>query len=277
MNPYFLFPSNPLNKKRIDEAFQDQAKALDAAGYHYAIVNLEDDTIYLGFGPSSTPFKQDKVVYRGWMLNEHEYNQLEGLVDFYGGKLLTSKEQYYATHHIPNWYDKLADVTANTLTFPCGLGGIIPEDLIKTLHGLGWEKALVKDYVKSLKTAGGSVIEKPEDVARVIEEMEKYRGVIEGGICIRKWEDYVEGTEKRFFCTDQKVFAPSVELSMGTIVRNMYLPLAQTVADRIPSPFISVDIALRSDGKTRVVEVGDGQVSDLVGWSPKEFAKIWTF
>jgi hypothetical protein len=47
------------------------------------------------------------------------------------------------------------------------------------------------------------------------------------------------------------------------------------VAGRIPSPFFSVDVIRRSDGVPRVVEVGDGQVSDLVGWSADAFAAMW--
>lgn len=41
------------------------------------------------------------------------------------------------------------------------------------------------------------------------------------------------------------------------------------------SPFFSVDVALREDGAERIVEIGDGQVSDLVGWSPERFAEMW--
>lgn len=46
-------------------------------------------------------------------------------------------------------------------------------------------------------------------------------------------------------------------------------------ARRIKSHFFSVDVAMRSDGRLRVVEIGDGQVSDLVGWEPGRFAELW--
>jgi len=48
------------------------------------------------------------------------------------------------------------------------------------------------------------------------------------------------------------------------------------VAGRIPSQFFSVDVVRRADGILRIVEVGDGQVSDLVGWSADAFAAMWT-
>jgi hypothetical protein len=51
--------------------------------------------------------------------------------------------------------------------------------------------------------------------------------------------------------------------------------IVRTCAERLPSKFFSVDVAQRADGVLRVVEVGDGQVSDLVGWSPKAFATMW--
>jgi len=37
----------------------------------------------------------------------------------------------------------------------------------------------------------------------------------------------------------------------------------------------AVDVARRADGVERIVEVGDGQVSDLVGWSVGRFVEIW--
>jgi ATP-grasp domain, R2K clade family 3 len=46
-------------------------------------------------------------------------------------------------------------------------------------------------------------------------------------------------------------------------------------AEAIPSPFFSVDVARRAAGVERIVEVGDGQVSDLVGWSVERIVEIW--
>jgi len=45
-------------------------------------------------------------------------------------------------------------------------------------------------------------------------------------------------------------------------------------AKRLRSRFYSVDVVRRTDGQLRIVEVGDGQVSDLVGSTPKQFAAI---
>jgi hypothetical protein len=39
--------------------------------------------------------------------------------------------------------------------------------------------------------------------------------------------------------------------------------------------FYSVDIVERNDGVLRIVEIGNGQVSDLVGWTPEQFVSIF--
>jgi hypothetical protein len=280
MNPYFLFPSDPLNARRIDEAFQDQAKALTDAGFGYAIVNFEDDRI---FSPRAvTPLGQDSIVYRGWMLSEEEYDKLETLVRIYGGKLRTSKDQYYQTHHIPNWYMMLSDMTAETLVFPIDTIDFDDTDELwdrffeRNLRKTGWRECFVKDYVKSLKTAGGSMVRSAADLHRVVEEMTKFRGTIEGGLCIRQFEEYIPQTEIRFFIVGGRVFAPKIDSNINIVAESGHRILADAVAHRITAPFFSVDIAMRADFTPRVVECGDGQVSDLVGWTPEEFAQIWT-
>lgn len=283
MNPYFLFPSDPLNKRKIDEVFREQAEAVSVVGYKYAIVNLNEGTIY---SPPNVPlieqliWKENRVVYRGWMLSEVEYDTLENLVTTYGGKLLTDKDRYYQTHHLPNWHIMLSDITAETLVFPVDTIDFDDADELwdrlfdRNLRRGGWRQCFVKDYVKSLKTAGGSVVNSIDDLRRVVKEMTKFRGTIEGGLCIRQFEEYIPQTEIRFFVVGGEVYAPKIDSNVR-IMATGHFDLAQEVAERITAPFFSVDIAMRGDFKPRVVECGDGQVSDLVGWTPAEFAGIW--
>jgi hypothetical protein len=47
-------------------------------------------------------------------------------------------------------------------------------------------------------------------------------------------------------------------------------------AEAIASPFFSVDVARRADSIERIVDIGDGQVSDLVGCSVERFVEIWS-
>ena len=120
--------------------------------------------------------------------------------------------------------------------------------------------------MKSLKTSRGSIVRDPSEIGAVVEEMERFRGEIEGGLCVRRVEPFITDSERRYFVLGGKAFSPD----------DQPVPdLVQRVASRIPSPFFSVDVIRREDGALRVVEVGDGQVSDLVGWSVSAFVALW--
>ena len=47
--------------------------------------------------------------------------------------------------------------------------------------------------------------------------------------------------------------------------------VVQECVNRISSPFFSVDAIDRADGVQRIVEIGDGQVSDLA----ERFVQLW--
>lgn len=140
-------------------------------------------------------------------------------------------------------------------------------DLESELINLGWKSFFVKGYVKSLKTSIGSIIEKPSDIKIVVDEMQKFRGIIEGGVCVRRVEDFILDSEQRYFVINGRAFAANSDEKIPSIV--------EECAKRINSKFFSVDVVERRDGVKRIMEIGDGQVSDLVGWTTERFAEIW--
>ncbi|MGH9936649.1 MAG: ATP-grasp domain-containing protein [Blastocatellia bacterium] len=202
-----------------------------------------------------------RVVYRGWMLTQGEYANLAASVERAGGSYSTTPEQYVTTHYLPNWYAIVKDYTPETVFLDTDA------DLVSELQRLGWGRFFVKDHVNSLKTSVGSIIEDPEQIETVVSEMEKYRGFIEGGLCVRRVEDLIASSERRYFVLNRRPYAAEPG---GAIPE----PVAYC-AGAIPSPFFGVDVACRADGVERIVEIGDGQVSDLVGWSVERFVEIW--
>jgi hypothetical protein len=53
------------------------------------------------------------------------------------------------------------------------------------------------------------------------------------------------------------------------------IPAAVSVAaQRVASPFFSVDVAERIDGTLRIIEIGDGQVSDRKHWPAARFVQM---
>jgi ATP-grasp domain, R2K clade family 3 len=288
MKLHFLFPASPLNGRMIDEAFQDQAIALKMAGFETSV--LTDDMKIIGPLSKIDGDPDVRVVYRGWMMDAEGYQNYLDKLAARPATPLTSMEQYLATHYLPNWYPLLEKWTPSTSIFPLGsellkrdkgeIGYILGEH-VRTMRGLHhlsgygdgseWTKFQLKDYVKSLKTDGGSALTNTEDITPTLEKMEKYRGTIEGGICLRAWEEFIPDSERRYFVINNRYFSQEGSFDLRA------MRILARVHDLVPSPFYSVDIAQPKDSDTefRLVEIGDGQVSDLVGWTPQRFAEIW--
>jgi len=253
---HFLFPSGS-TPDAPDEMFADQHAALTEAGFTASIC---PDSVLAGFKPLRGIPIGSKVVYRGWMATAEEYAALVRAIERAGGVPLTSQQEYLTAHHLPNWYPLLAEFTPETRVFS-------PDaDLVAELRALDWGSYFVKDFVKSLKSGRGSVVRDPADAPAVVSELREYRGRIEGGICVRRVEEFMPETEQRYFVLRGVVYAGGAE-PVPDVVR--------ACAERVRSPFFSVDVVRRRDGVLRVVEVGDGQVSDLVGWSASAFASLW--
>ena len=241
--------------------FQAEAAAFSRVGHSVSLINserLESSTVKLKPQPASGA----PVAYRGWMINPAEYSNLIESIVAADGRPLTSSDRYLSTHYLPNWYPLISDLTPETVVLP------LDSNWEEQLSQLGWPRFFVKDYVKSLKTSVGSLIERPEQIRTVAAEMEKYRGTLEGGLCIRRVEDFLPETERRYFVLKHKPYCADQGATIPKIVFDC--------ADRIASEFFSVDVVQRTDGQLRIVEIGDGQVSDLVGWSVNRFIDIWT-
>ena len=248
-----IVPADYFRPTQPDEGYAAEASAFATLGW--AVSTLGEDG---RLRPAPSP--DEVALYRGWMLDEAGYAALEGAVHGAGARLLTSCAAYLGAHHLPNWVPVLADLTPETVCFTDLEGA---ED---RLRALGWSRFFVKDYVKSLKTGSGSLIERPEQIGALLTEMAHFRGQIEGGLCVRRFEAFVPGSERRFFVVRGRAASADGSPVPGPV---------QTCAARLALPFFSVDVARREDGPLRVVEIGDGQVSDLVGWSVAAFVALW--
>lgn len=253
---HFLYPSDPLRTKKCDEVYAAEFVAVQEAGFETSVFPFEEFQ-----AGSLRPFpalqKDNTVIYRGWMLSATEYDAFISAVIEAGARPLSDTKTYLLAHHLPNWYPLIEEFTPMTRIFS------VDTDLGAELNALGWNEYFIKDYVKSLKTSVGSRISTPEQAAKVVSEMLQFRGKIEGGFCVRQVENFLPQTEQRFFVMD------SIPCSMDAEIP----AIVSDCARRVDSRFFSVDVVQRNDGKLRIVEIGDGQVSDIVGWTPGNFAK----
>jgi hypothetical protein len=251
----FLYPSDPLNKNIVDESYREEYMMAQNQGLRVHIFG--SDNI-----PSSvvTPSVDGNasIIYRGWMLTQEAYAQLE---QRFGAKLLTSTHDYCNAHYFPNWYMDIQSLTIPSI--------ITDEAHAQEQFEHFGGKAFIKDYVKSLKTGKGSIVDSEVDVARAIADMEKYRGHIEGGIVLREVVDLKPDSEMRFFVVKDTIFSPVVDRSKHLLVEEAVQKLAYK-----NMKFYSVDVATTRDERNIVIEIGDGQVSDYVGWHLKDFIMV---
>lgn len=241
----FLYPADSFSPKKVDEIYEEEYVAAREAGWPVSIFNFED----FQTGAFQTAPKIDEsevVLYRGWMLNGNDYQRLHNAIIKNGGVPVTSSENYLLCHHLPNWYPMLRDWTAETMFFSEG------DDIACALSGAGWKDCFLKDYVKSLSTDGGSLVRDLSVIPSVIAKMKKYRGQIEGGLCARRVENYEPESERRYFVFQGRAFGDD-EIAPQPVL---------DAAKVISSPFFAVDLARTTSGELRIVELGDGQVSD---------------
>lgn len=250
----FLYPQSYLESGKVDEQFSDEYELLKKEGLEVGIFSTEDVSSINEY------FVKDKtVIYRGWMLTLSEYEAYQNKISELGGKVLTNLEQYKKAHHLPEWVESLQDLTPITHVFHNQTAALEFSD-----HHDG-HKYFVKDFVKSLKVEMGSIISSKVELEGWLEEAEYYRGGIEGGLCLREVENFKEETELRFFVLNNSIFSNGVKIPS----------IVCDVVSRIKLPFFTVDVVLNKDDEWRVVEIGDGQVSDSSKWDLKHFPRIF--
>ena len=262
MKLHLLYPASPINRKSVDEDFAEEFWAVQARGLQASVADDSFVDKSLEAYPPIPPYAL--VAYRGWMLNLDTYGRLEAQVEAAGATMLTPKNAYALTHHLPNWFPICEDLTARTVLLS------EDSDFRKELEAktAGWGGYFVKDWVKSLSTAPGSVAHNADEVAEVVRLLKHYRGAIEGGVCVRELTRFQPDSETRFFVVDGKAYGGTTD---------GIPPIVVECARRLRgSTFYSVDVARTVTGEWQIVELGDGQVSDRKSWPLARFVDLLT-
>lgn len=249
----FILPSSPFSVKEVDSSYEEEFKLLKNEGFKVYLINIDE----LDSTKIYPAYEGEKLIYRGWMLNEENYKKLNNKLN---QNLIVQPKEYLNSHHIVNWYEKIKENTFETHFTDVENA----ENLFKTLQ---WKEAFIKDYVKSIKTGKGSIVDSVEDIERLKKDMLTYKGFIEGGLVFRKVEEFDKTSETRFFILNGFINAPKE-------VPEAMMNLAEKITQQHNAFFYTIDI-IKQEDKYKVIEIGDGQVSDMVGWNPQDFIKIF--
>lgn len=114
--------------------------------------------------------------------------------------MLESPDDYLRNHHITGWYEPCKSYTAETVL------ATADTDFDTLVTQLCWPAYFVKDYVKSLTTSRGSVAHNAAEIREVIKLIAHYRGELEGGVSLRRFENLIDDSERRYFSLNGQVF-----------------------------------------------------------------------
>lgn len=215
-----------------------------AQGLATGLVDMDNNRVWppsLAMSTSGAS-QSEQVLYRGWMLTAAEYSQLAHLLP-----LAVSPAEYLSSHQATGWYEAVAGHT-----FP---SSFLTEPV--SLDFANGRRYFVKGLVKSVGDA--SILASQQQLEGFWQQQEL---AIDTTLFVRDFVALKPDSERRFFVVHGQVF------SAGAILPEV---LQAAVAALQPRLFYSFDVAETLGGQPVLVEVGDGQVSDLKEGSVAEF------
>jgi hypothetical protein len=296
-----LFCADPLRPTRPDQHFASEAELVRSLGGDVALID-HDELLASTDGDADRAVKDadravkdadravkdaDRAVrrvpgdsgpwwYRGWMIPSAVYGRLAEALRRKRIQLRVDPGRYRVAHELPGWFSSLVPVTPHSVWIPWSRGQVPTEDDVASLaRGLGGRgPAIVKDYVKSRKHEWEEACFIPDlaDLAHataVVARMVELQGdLLNGGIVLRRFEPYRrEGgrtVEARVWWVDGKPVMVSAHPDTPGLSTEPDLRVVAPLVESLGCPFVTTDLAQRTDdGRWRVVELGDGQVSDL--------------
>ncbi|MDI5973421.1 ATP-grasp domain-containing protein [Streptomyces sp. SL13] len=261
----FVHCADPLAPRRADPHYAGEVAAGGVLIDHDAL--LAGDTagavarVRRGAGPA---------WYRGWMMPSDRYAALWEALAERGVTLLTSPEHYRRAHELPGWYGVFEGATPVSAWLPLS-SGRAPDagSLAAVARRLGGGPGIVKDYVKSRKHEWHEACYVPDladtdqltrVATRFVELQEEY---LTGGLVLRRFEEFDGTGEARVWWVDGEPVLttphPDAPEQRPVPELGFVAPLVAALGCR----FLTTDLARRTDGVWRVVEAGDGGVSDL--------------
>jgi hypothetical protein len=273
---YAIFCADPLSPRKVDPTFAVDAEAARDASL--TCVTLDHDHLDNRINPAAAIRSMRAVepgvaVYRGWMMRAEAYEALYHALIERQVRLITSPSAYIACHHAIGSYPKLKKWMAETSWVACDpIHDAQAVQAALAVHGRS--AVIVKDWVKS--QASGYWNEACyipdasdfEQASRVIARFVELQGDgIVGGLVFRRYIPLVPpgspAYEYRAFVVNGKIVGcwPRFDMSAQPIPPPGQL--LDEIAENVPSPFASADLAIDVYGQWWLLEVGDGQVSGL--------------
>lgn len=238
---HFLYPCLPYQPRTVDPMWAPEYEWARQQGLATGLVDMDEDKVWLGIPAEAA--RPTRAVYRGWMLTAAEYGRLAQLLP-----LAVAPAEYLSSHHATGWYEAVAGHTfpSQFVTGPA------------ELDFAAGRRYFVKGLVKSF--GDDSIVASQAELAGLWQRHELPAGT---PLFVRDFVALKPASERRFFVVRGQV------LGAGGAV--LPASLRAAAAALRPRLFYSLDVAETLAGQPVLVEVGDGQVSDLKEWTVAEF------
>ncbi|MET9495875.1 ATP-grasp domain-containing protein [Streptomyces sp. NPDC006552] len=268
-----LLCTDPLRPTRPDPHFAPQAAAARRSGAQVALV--DHDALLAGDAEEAVrrvPQGFGAAWYRGWMMPVASYAALETALARRGTYLCTTTPMYRAAHELPHWYGTFATTTPPSAYAACAPHRPpTPGALAALTAALPNGPGIVKDYVKSRKHAWDEACYLPDltDTAAVHQVVSRFVELqgddLAGGLVLRAFEPFdAAAGEARVWWLDGTPVLTTPHPDTPHLHPAPPLDALRPLVRALPCRFLTTDLARRTtDGAWRVIEVGDGQVSDI--------------
>lgn len=272
----FMFPRDVLQPSRPDAHFESEAEAAQALGFDIALI--DHDAIVAGDIAQGTRGMQPvstEWIYRGWMIPPDRYVELERVMNNRKASLRTTAASFRRAHHLPRWFDAMRELTPLSVwTSSADL-----KDFELALAQLPDGSAVLKDYSKSEKHYWDEAMFIPDvrDVKRARSVAERFldlRGdYFDGGFVLREFERFGSVEARTWWVYGRCVAVTAHPDTPDDEPDVPDVSLLRSAIEALALQFVTVDVARSEEGgDLRVVEVGDGQVSDRpLTADPSEF------
>lgn len=261
-----LVPADVLRPREADEHFAGEADAARAAGLE--VVLVDHDALSRPGGADSALRRvrsRGPARYRGWMLPSDRYREFHAALRHRGIVLGTGPDQYRTAHELPGWYAGLASLTPRSVWTTTDERDAFD----RARRSLGSGPAVLRDYTKSMKHYWHEAMFVPEldDAAaawQVASRLRELRGEeMAGGFVLRRFETFVSAEIRTWWVRGEcRLVGPHPDTPQDLPGVDFDPAPARPLIAGLGLAFVTADFALRTDGTWRLVELGDGQVSD---------------
>ncbi|MBC9706536.1 MAG: ATP-grasp domain-containing protein [Enterococcus sp.] len=258
-----IFPCDAFNSRTVDEAFQAEADIVKSLN---GDIILMDHTELLGGSFISRTRFEGAAFYRGWMMDDKSYERMEAGFNRRSVRLLTSAEHYGTAYYFHGWYETFKHLTPRSVWFAPGEMDY-QKDVVERC-GVG--PYFVKDSVKSRKHEWATACYSPtiEELPSIVQNLLSLQSdATVPFIVVREFENFrADQGEVRIWWVEGKpvLLSPHPDTpSSLPVVDASFLEEVGKAVQVLGCPFTTTDVAQLTDGRWRVIEVSDGQVSGL--------------